>query len=689
MELISKTSAILLYKSTMKLSVINVFHFVVLLSFHRPTINARSNNFTYYTQQPHPPIEFIHHTNDEHFKAVRRIMKSSTYPTNSDEMKQRRINESISPKLGGALTHLVDKFTNTGNVLTRTDDVTSYGSVTMVGNDAVLVDVVGNGIVDNMSTVLSTDGFRTINCYKQLCSMYVPIDKLVDLANLEYVNFLRPVLSKANAGSVTSEGDKALKTDIIRSKYKVNGTGILIGVLSDSFDCLNGAQGDFQSKDLPSLSNIVFIRDLNKTECIAFAAQDEGRSMMQIIHDVAPGAQLAFRSAVRGQADFVAGIDELASAGCNVIVDDITYFSEPFFQDGIIAQAVDYAVNELGLLYFSAIGNQGSKSWETTYGFVPSGIRIGNGEYHLFGISSNGNPITFQQLIIINSDEDITFIFQWSEPYASAGRFGSTSDMDIYFKAFVAGEYITIASGVDLNVGNDPTEVVKFNPASLGSTDYIVFIDMYIVRYTGTSPQYMKVIAFSDTDISFEYSLDGSSTSFGHANSASGAGVGAANYARTPAFSISPPEIESYSALGGTPILFDEQGVRLQSASKRNQPRFIGPDETSTTFKFIPPRKRFSGTSAAAPHVAATAALLLEATDASLSSYEIYEILEESAIDMGDVGFDYKTGNGFIDAPAAFVAANVKVPPCGLFGLSLICFCGCGFFKRLLAIGGC
>jgi hypothetical protein len=53
--------------------------------------------------------------------------------------------------------------------------------------------------------------------------------------------------------------------------------------------------------------------------------------MMQLIHDVAPGAHLAYRTAYRAQADFAAGILDLGTAGCDVIVDDIIYFAEPFF----------------------------------------------------------------------------------------------------------------------------------------------------------------------------------------------------------------------------------------------------------------------------------------------------------------------------------------------------------------------
>ena len=42
------------------------------------------------------------------------------------------------------------------------------------------------------------------------------------------------------------------------------------------------------------------------------------------------------------------GIIDLVNAGADIVVDDIRYFAEPFYQDGIIAQAVDQAVDQGG-----------------------------------------------------------------------------------------------------------------------------------------------------------------------------------------------------------------------------------------------------------------------------------------------------------------------------------------------------
>src|SRR5436190_312067 len=86
---------------------------------------------------------------------------------------------------------------------------------------------------------------------------------------------------------------------------------------------------------------------------------DEGAAMMEIVHDVAPGADLMFATAFISEASFADNILALAQAGAKVIVDDITYFDEGAFQDGIVARAVNQ-VTAAGVTYLSAAANSGN-----------------------------------------------------------------------------------------------------------------------------------------------------------------------------------------------------------------------------------------------------------------------------------------------------------------------------------------
>ena len=78
--------------------------------------------------------------------------------------------------------------------------------------------------------------------------------------------------------------------------------------------------------------------------------------MLQLVHDIAPGSPLAFATAFGGPDEFAANIRALSGAGAKVIVDDVSYFTEPFFQSGVIDQAAA-EVTAQGVTYFSSAGN--------------------------------------------------------------------------------------------------------------------------------------------------------------------------------------------------------------------------------------------------------------------------------------------------------------------------------------------
>src|SRR4029079_4249293 len=90
----------------------------------------------------------------------------------------------------------------------------------------------------------------------------------------------------------------------------------------------------------------------------------EGSAMLEIVHDLAPDAELYFATANGGVAAFADAIIQLYNAGCTVIVADVSYTNESPFQDGPIAQAVN-TVTASGVLYFSSAGNAGSMAKST------------------------------------------------------------------------------------------------------------------------------------------------------------------------------------------------------------------------------------------------------------------------------------------------------------------------------------
>jgi Ca2+-binding RTX toxin-like protein len=382
--------------------------------------------------------------------------------------------------------------------------------------------------------------------------------------------------------------------------------------------------------------------------------------MAQIVHDVAPGASIMFETAFNGMASFASNIVALANAGAKVIVDDVTYFYETAYQDGIIAQAVDQVI-AIGSIYFSSAANNGHNGFEAA--FVDSGTTNIYGE-HLAALTTGAS--SYMLPLTVARGATVYLSLQWSQPAASvSGGNGSQSDLDL----FVVNSSNTILfQSTANNIGGDPIEVIGFKNTGTTAQTYYVEVAYDSSTSLVAPPTDFKLIAMDNgAGAAFGASVlntnDG--TVFGHAAAAGTIAVGAAYYGSTPAYGTSPAKLESYSSYGSTLITYDGSGNPLVTPVTRNGPTIVAPDGADTTF-FVAgsdPDKdgypNFYGTSAAAPHAAAVAALMLQANSA-LNSSDIRNLMQDSALDMDDPttvafdkGFDDATGAGLLQADAA------------------------------------
>jgi subtilisin family serine protease len=493
----------------------------------------------------------------------------------------------------------------------------------------------------------------------------IPVAAINSAASLKSLRSIhatpRPV---RNTGSITSQGDVAMRADIARSVYGVNGSGVTVGVMSDSYNSLGGAAADITSGDLPSTGVTVINGESGLCGTVIFCT-DEGRAMLQIVHDVAPGADLLFHTALSSTVDFANGITALAAAGADVIVDDLLYLNEPMFQDGIVAQAVD-SVAAGGVAYYSAAGNQGRNSYESA--FVDSGevfcieIFLPLGDCHpLFervGRLHDFDPGPGQDLyqgITIPLNATVSIAMQWNEPFG-----GAQTDHDIVLLDASGGLYVDISANDNVATG-DGWEVLQFTNADvLGlGTDFALAITYDDVDSVAAPATLIKTVIFG-SGITLSDFPTNSSTLLGHANAAGATAVGAAFFLNTPEYGTFPPALEVFSSAGGTPLLFDSSGSPLGTPVVRSKPEITAVDGVNTTFFFNDSHGNdgiddFFGTSAAAPHAAGVAALLLEA-DPGASTAQINTALESTAIDMLGAGFDFDSGYGLVQADAAIMA---------------------------------
>ena len=185
----------------------------------------------------------------------------------------------------------------------------------------------------------------------------VPLDALETVAALPFVRWIGlPAYSVRRTGSVTSAGDTVMRADLVRSDAGVTGKGVKVGIISDS---LCDPATSINSGDLPATITIVNGQDGSTDP----GARDEGRALAEIIYDLAPGANLLFRTGFPTSVDFIAAVQELTAAGAHVIVDDLGFFNEPVFEEGPVAQAVRQAIQQ-GVVFVSAAGNDAQRHYQ-------------------------------------------------------------------------------------------------------------------------------------------------------------------------------------------------------------------------------------------------------------------------------------------------------------------------------------
>lgn len=525
-------------------------------------------------------------------------------------------------------------------------------------NGVMITAVAEPGQIDLLAAAVTSLGGSLITTYDDQLSAAIPfaaIDELASVPSLRYADVVyeQPTNASSAAGSLATEGDIALLADVARSRFGVDGTGLRIGIISDSFNVLGGYAFDVASGVLPTGIEILKEGLSYSQDDEAAGDSDEGRAMAQLVHAIAPGATLLFASCGDTPEVFADSIEQLTAAGCQIIVDDITEGGVPWFADGIVAQATNAAVRDAGVAYFTSAGNFGRNSYQSDFRAIagesvadlPAELREIQGIL-LHDFDPGPGIDVFQQVVIPSGTTKLTFNMQWDQPWGE-----NQSDIDLFIYA---------ADGVTLLERLEGNHQTLANPTIHGSLEIVEGIDtvqLVVANSGGVLPTVVKYVTWH-TELEVEYATD-SSTIVGHANSATAAAIGAADYFATPPYGQSPATLSSYSSWGGTPILFDVDGSRLASPEVRAQPLFVAPSNSNTSFFGtdinLDGLPNFSGTSAAAPQAAAVAALMQELVP-SLTADDVYRILGATAAEMLP-GFSFGSGAGLIQAEQALARA--------------------------------
>ena len=537
----------------------------------------------------------------------------------------------------------------------------------------------------------------------------VSVDRLVAVGSVSGVRSVHEELTPRIAGQATAtapsraetvtaapacnpvvtEGDAQLRATTARATYGLDGAGVKVGILSDSYNRNGGAADGVASGNLPGPGNpcghTTPVQVLQEDTALFY--HEEGRAMAEVVHDVAPEATLLFASAANGEWAFATNIRSLAAAGAKVIVDDVEYEDEPMYQDGDVAKAIA-DVTALGVTYYSAAGNENIldlqgrdvSSYETdayrpTTCPVLLDLDLPSMGYdcHDFdpgGGVSNSDPFTLE------ANERLFLDLDWNEP-----QYGIVTDLDL----FVVDTFTnSIASRFSWGKQDNDRQYQAFeglfvqNPWLTAPHDFKIVVARYknpTFHPGGATPRF-KVISFGNwwslDSVQFPTSAAGDvigPSVFGHNASFAGASVGAVPFddATTP---------EPYSSRGpATYCWAPTTGTTTPAAalpSCQTKPLdFMATDGGLTSFFNDPvggPFWRFWGTSAAAPHAAAIGALMIDARPCATPA-QILTAQRSTARHVGSFGVG-AAGSGLLDANAAVgalptcpVAAGARYHP--------------------------
>jgi hypothetical protein len=487
-----------------------------------------------------------------------------------------------------------------------------------------------------------------------LVQAWVPAGALEDVASLPWVAAVTP--PDYPEPDVTSEGVAFHHADTAQAQG-IDGTGISVGVVSNGVANLASSQA---LGDLPG--------NCPGTPCVnvlSVGGGDEGTAMLEIVSDMAPGANLFFAGGSGSLVNHLNALNALVGAGVNVIAEDIPFDSEPAFQQGQVAAAGD-AIASGGISMHSSAGNLGDQHAARVLaagtGTGPDGV--------IFGAAPAGcNGFTPGNVVAIAPGNDTTFdittggnggsvTLQWSEPRAifpTAGQGGFT-DLNLYLMDTALTQCIAASTSVQANGTGDTVEFVNV-PAN-GSFKVVVDVQ-------GTS----SAVATPFLDLRMRGGFGDVATRAGSLNPDSNyTGLASSSAA---AFASSG-SLETYS--GGGPVQLGSTTVcpggaagpctGVAGGGPNNDagpaPTWTAADGVAVTGVGSFPTP-FFGTSAAAPHAAACDALVRQAQGAGATVTTVRNALVNTALDQGPVGADPAWGFGVLDC---FKAAGGPTARC-------------------------
>jgi len=512
--------------------------------------------------------------------------------------------KKIHPKIESSLFNLHEKHILEGKVFSK--EFARRHKIRMDEQDKVVIflhpEAGKSKDTINIET-LKAYGCEIIKSGDAVIKAKVPISMLDVIADqVEGVSFIK--LPDRPLADLVSEGVSLTGASTYHSAGYA-GQNVKVAIIDLGFSGLSAA---ISNGEIPS--SVIKI-DCTGTGCATtdFPSEDEvhGTAVAEIVHEMAPGAQL-YLIKVDDRLDLKNAKDYCIANGIKVINHSVGWFNANFYDgtcyfDNAVCMANHAYQN--GILWVNSAGNAARNHYQ--------GIFIDTDGDQLHNVTSNNNFISF------NADAGDLFVahLTWDAWPAT--------DQDYDFLLYDSSMAKVASSEGWQNGTQEPTEYIGYVIPSSG----VYYLG--VKKYKAASNHRFKILTFFHELSPFV----ASSSLLCPADAAGVMAVAAINWAN---WTTGPQE--SFSSQGPT-------------TDGRMKPEISGPDRNSSyTYGTFP------GTSAASPHVAGAAALILS-SDPTLNVSQLWEIITSSAIDMGESGQDPIYGYGRLNLPVFYPGINV------------------------------
>ena len=467
----------------------------------------------------------------------------------------------------------------------------------------ILVPQLGQVSASIDTSSLAALGGRVLAQSKSLMRVSVPSSSLLAVSELPGVRFVRRPHRPHAQQETWSEGGWSIKAyDNAYDNHYVRGQGVKVAIIDGGF---KGA--DELSGEMPARWRY---RDYTG-EGIYAGDSVHGTACAEIVHDVAPEAELTLLK-TDDLVDLENAKDLCIREGIDIVNHSIGWFGTGIGDGrGEACDIVNDAADN-DILWVNSAGNNAKSHYDGPW------FDSDDDGWHNF--SGDDEVIAFET----EKGDEIRIFLTWNDWPSSRENY------DLYLR--FDGEFVAESTDRQNISGGEPVEYIEYKVERSG--EYGI-----VVRNEDARPRRLKIWSLNH-DFE-EHSV--AENSIGSPADARGAmSVGAVHY--------------DYYALGWTA----DYSSRGPTTDGRFKPELVAPSGVSTiSYGESEDFYGYTGTSAAAPHVAGAAALIKSANP-SYSRTQLWDALVDATVDIGDQGRDNDSGYGKLVLPIMQVSASTS-----------------------------